>query len=105
MERLEGAWKLAQRLDAWLPAPPLEREARVRQRLQKELGEWASVEKLELAEGRLSEAWIRRPEGLWRVVAGRELPFTQGTKIYLEPTLWIPEGPITGLGIRQAYEK
>ncbi len=103
MELLDGQWKIAERLECDLPSPPWERETKVRARLQSELGDWAQVGKLVFNERQLSEVWLQRGDETWRVISGRELAFQQGDKVFLEPTMWIPDGPITGGNIRKAH--
>lgn len=103
MELLDGQWKIAERLECELPSPPWEREAKVRARLQAELGDWAQVGKLVFNERQLSQVWLQRGDEAWRVISGRELAFSQGEKVFLEPTLWVPDGPITGAAIRKAH--
>lgn len=113
LERRGGSWQLVHRLEPGLPEPEAVAEVRHRERLQRELGDWAIVEKVVLAEARLVEVVIRRPDGSWRVLWG-DYADRPDPWVVLERSLWICRrewdfespsgGTITGAAIRAAFE-
>jgi hypothetical protein len=108
LEKQGPEWRLRGSLPAYVGPPPALVQAKEKERLQKELGNWGTVLSLEVENERATEARILTPLGPRRVISAQAFshPLERGPEapavIIKEPTLWINDHNLSGEAIRLA---